>query len=137
MKLWYKHVFLLLILAITAQGQRLSPPRGQCRSELAQWGGQSGLPSDATALSLKELDRRIGELLACIPGDYDNINAYSRLKRSYEDQKCVRMDLFPSHHNLIPQFYAEDEQGICCRKFINRNPTQGKSDNAAEPSQPK
>jgi hypothetical protein len=117
--------FLVLISFIAASGQRVGPSREQCRREAAQWGGQTGDPSDLTSLSLKELDSRGAEMLSCIPGDYEKTELYGRLERAYMDQKCVRLDLFLSHHNLIPQLYDEDEKGICCRKYINPAPTDG------------
>jgi hypothetical protein len=107
----------------SAHSQRQGPSREQCRREAAEWGGQTGDPIDIRSLSLKELDRRAAEVLACIPGDYDNIERYSSLERGYTTQKCIRYELFLSHHNLIPQVYDEDEKGICCRKYINGSST--------------
>jgi hypothetical protein len=129
MNLMMKHAFLVLIFLVPAQGQKVGPSREQCREEAAQWGSQSGDPIDVTSLSLQELDRRGNEMLACIPGDYENVETYGKLERAYATQKCIRFDLFLSHHNLIPQVYEEDEKGICCRKFLSSNstkPTQSK-----------
>jgi hypothetical protein len=122
--------FIISIGALTlgfltsAHSQRLGPSREQCRKEAAEWGGQTGEPIDITSLPLNELDRRRNELLSCIPGDYDNIDRYSRLERAYATPKCNRLSFFFNHHDLIEQVHEKDEKGICCRIVPNSEHTK-------------
>jgi len=65
-------------------------------------------------LSTKMLDARTAELSQCIKTDAGFLNMRARYflaNRAYALAELGRMANFMQRHNLLSQFYAEDEQG--------------------------
>jgi hypothetical protein len=125
---------LLLLFVIPTTGQvEHAPTPAQCRADANVW----DLPNpdlstnpflsdkDEVAayaivvagdpnLSTKMLDTRTAELSQCIKTDMGFFNMRARYilaNRAYALAELGRMANFMQRHKLMPQFYAEDEQG--------------------------
>jgi hypothetical protein len=118
---------LLLLFAIPVIGQveHATTPE-QCRADSDAWDIPTwsvSVPNgDAfrdfaismlvkSTVSAKTMDARMVEFDECMKTDSNQAGGYSQASRAYTSAKLVRGAGFLQRHNLMEQFYEEDEQG--------------------------
>jgi hypothetical protein len=122
---------LLLLFVIPTTGQvEHAPTPEQCRADVNAWDVPNLNPSfwneeqflnfatrvmHDRSLTAKELDARNAELAQCLKTDKSFLtadpNRYIQARQAYFITELARMAAYMQRHNLMSQFYAEDEQG--------------------------
>jgi len=118
-------LFLLFVIPIAPQVEH-APTRERCRADADVWGVPKAsvlTPNDYQfrnltrdvahnqAVTAKKLDARIDELSMCMRTDSVQSFRYEQGSRAYTIAMFARMADFVSRHNLLTQFYQEDDQG--------------------------
>jgi hypothetical protein len=118
-------MLLLFIIPVTGQVEHATTPE-QCRADADAWDipTRSALAPNEDAfrdlaifmvfkspVPTKTMDARIAEFDECIKTDGNQANRYSQAGRAYTSAKLGRMASFMQRHNLMEQFYQEDDQG--------------------------
>lgn len=62
-------------------------------------------------VSAKTMEGRRNEMMTCIKTDRVSANRYSEASRAYALAEIGRMAAYLRRHNLMAQFYQEDEDG--------------------------
>jgi hypothetical protein len=116
----------LLTTPICWQVGQHAPTREQCRTDAEGWNipkVSALVPNDYKFRNLtrdvakdqhvtaKSLNARIDEMSMCMRTDSRQSFRYDEGSRAYNIAIDVRMTDFVSRHNLLTQFYQEDEQG--------------------------
>jgi hypothetical protein len=122
-------LLLLFVVPVTGQVEHAPMPQ-QCRADVNAW----DVPASVTpywpeelfsnfvtrvmhdpSLTAKELDAREAELDQCLKTDKSFLTAdptrYIQARRAYSIAALARMADYMKRHNLMAQFYDEDEQG--------------------------
>ena len=103
-------------------------PLEQCRADVDSWGIPGGARADVGisaddefnrfkskmdvgAVPSKVLNARNDELTQCVKTDRLNPNRYAVASLVYKMAMFERMGDFMGRHDLVSQFYEEDEQG--------------------------
>jgi len=122
---------LLLLCVIPTTGQvEHAPTPEQCRADVNAWEVPNFNPSfwneeqflsfatrviHDRSLTAKALDARNAELAQCLKTDKSLLtadpNRYIQARQAYFMAELARMAAYMERHNLMSQFYAEDEQG--------------------------
>jgi hypothetical protein len=118
-------LLLLFVIPMTAQVEHAPTPE-QCRADADSWSIPKWavfVPNEAEFQNLanvmmrdrtvtsKSMDDRRAELVLCVKTDSIQANRYAQANRAYAIGEMGRMADFIQRHNLMPQFYQEDEQG--------------------------
>jgi len=120
---------ILLLMVLLFASPMLAQTATQCQAEAALWGSQtertayltaefnfihSGTPNRMATnlLSLKEIDARNNEMLACMIVDLPHYNEYNKVQDFYLLVTRNRYMNFVRRHHLQEQFDAEDNAGI-------------------------
>jgi hypothetical protein len=122
-------LFLLFVVPVTGQVEHAPMPQ-QCRADVNAWDVPgfnisfwdeevfSNFVTRVThdhSLTAKELDARQAELDQCLKTDKSLLtadpNRYVQARRAYSIAALARMADYMKRHNLVAQFYDEDEQG--------------------------
>ena len=121
-------LLLLLVVPMTAQVEHAPIPQ-QCRADVNSWEVPNFNPTfwneeefsnfvtlvmHDHSLTAKELDAREAELAQCLKTDQGFTalpNRYVQARRAYSIAELARMADYVKRHNLMAQFYDEDEQG--------------------------
>jgi hypothetical protein len=122
-------VFLFFVIPTTGQVEHAPTPE-QCRADANAWGVPKATPTYqndeqfaeyATRImrdpnvTARELEARNKELNLCIKTDKGILAPptewYTQGSHAYALAELGRMANFVQRHNLMSQFYAEDEQG--------------------------
>ena len=115
---------LFAAIAATAHAQEVqhAPTVAQCQADAALWQSQSGdffrahKSHDAkntavASLTAKELLARSIEMADCLTVDSGHDEDYSMVQSTYFELFGDRMNNFMKRHNLMEQFFKEDEAG--------------------------
>jgi hypothetical protein len=122
---------LLLLFVVPVTGQvEYAPTPEQCRADVNSWEvpnfnasylNEEQFSIFATrvmhdqSLTAKELDAREAELDQCLKTDKSFLTAdptrYIQARKAYSIAESARMADYMKRHNLMTQFYDEDEQG--------------------------
>jgi hypothetical protein len=119
----------LFVIPVTGQIEHAPTPQ-QCRADVNSWEVPNfnatswneeqfsnfvTLVMQDRSLTAKELDAREAELDQCLKTDKSLLtadpNRYIQAHRAYSIAELARMADYMKRHNLMAQFYDEDEQG--------------------------
>jgi hypothetical protein len=118
-------MLLLFVIPVTGQVEHATTPE-QCRADSDAWDIPTwsvSVPNgDAfrdfaifmlfkSPVSAKTMDARMVEFDECLKTDSNQSGRYSQGSRAYTSAKLLRMAAFLQRHDLMAQFYQEDEQG--------------------------
>ena len=120
---------LLLLFVIPMAGQQAVhvPPLAQCRADADLWGIPGATPPrvwdspenefnnfrskmDVRTLTSRVLNARNDELTECVNTDRLNSSRYAMASLVYKIAMFEREGNFLGRHNLVSQFYQEDDQ---------------------------
>jgi hypothetical protein len=121
-----KHLVLMAAIffahPLFAQDVRHAPTVAQCQADATLWKSQAdefflayGTRDTRNMfvmkLTAKELHARSGEMGDCAKVDVDRSSDYFSVASSYFELFAGRMNNFLTRHDLMGQFYQEDEGG--------------------------
>jgi hypothetical protein len=98
-----------------------APTPAQCRADAAAWDipehfifdrdAFSNMVTQSSSESARTLDERRAELQLCEKTDRLHATRYSLGSTAYGVAEVIRMGDFMQRHNLMQQFYKEDDEG--------------------------
>jgi hypothetical protein len=116
---------LLFVIPITAQVEHALTPE-QCRADADVWGvpkataqtlndyefrNLTGDTAHSPTITAKKLNARIDELSMCMRTDPTQSFRYEEGSRAFNIAILLRLGEFVSRHQLMNQFYQEDDKG--------------------------
>jgi hypothetical protein len=116
-------VAVLIVAPAFAREVEHAPTAAQCKADATLWSSQKSdffllygrtrnvQNTVIERLTAKELLARSNEMADCATVDSDDARNYYELQSAYVELFLRRMNQFIERHNLMDQFYQEDEAG--------------------------